>query len=160
MTPLERHEKLTGPANENGCRLWLGALDPSGYGAFKLKGKKIGAHYAALLLRNHEIPTKMDVCHTCDVRACVNPAHLFVGTRQKNMIDARDKGRFRKIKPALLDKYGVDEVLAVVKRLGSLNAADRFYGTSRTTVRNYLEKYGVNPRRGLFQKRDSSASPP
>lgn len=33
------------------------------------------------------------VCHHCDVPACVRPDHLFVGTRQDNMIDCSRKGR-------------------------------------------------------------------
>jgi hypothetical protein len=44
-------------------------------------------------MKNGEVPAGSLVLHRCDVRNCVNPDHLFLGTYKDNMDDMYSKGR-------------------------------------------------------------------
>lgn len=83
------------------CWLWTGAIvKKAKYGRFNVDGEIVSAHVHAWERANVcKVPVnpatgrKFDVCHTCDVRHCVRPEHLFLGTRKHNMEDAVSKGR-------------------------------------------------------------------
>jgi len=78
------------------CWVWQGARMRNGYGVVKVEGwacKTTGAHRVAYTLTHGPIPAGLLVCHRCDVKLCVNPAHLFLGTYLENNQDCRAKGR-------------------------------------------------------------------
>lgn len=99
VTVIDRFFKHVLPVS-CGCWVWTGCTDTPGYGKFAIhitrqrKVEQIGAHKFSYILHNKtDIPAGLNVCHTCDIKRCVNPAHLFLGTQKDNMQDCVRKGR-------------------------------------------------------------------
>jgi hypothetical protein len=86
--------KIDRSAGPRGCWLWLKSASWDGYGYFRFMGKVMLAHRVAYSLRHGEVPPS-DTCvlHSCDNPSCVNPRHLFLGTRLDNNVDRESKGR-------------------------------------------------------------------
>ena len=86
------------PDSTTGCWLWVGWVI-GGYGCLKQRGLNGGMHTKAHRLAYaafKEEPGDLCVMHTCDVRLCVNPKHLLLGTRADNNADMLAKGRARR----------------------------------------------------------------
>lgn len=76
-----------------GCWIWNKRVNNSGYGSAWFNGKNHPAHRASWMHHNGEILNGLWVLHKCDVRPCINPEHLFLGTQQDNIRDMHAKGR-------------------------------------------------------------------
>ena len=89
----EKYERVP----ESGCWIWTASrMAKGGYGKIVLhQGDQIatGAHRVSWILHNGPIPDGLWVLHQCDVPACVNPEHLFLGTAKDNNRDCAQKGR-------------------------------------------------------------------
>lgn len=134
-TPDERFRSYFTPGDPAACWMWTGGSDKLGYGKFGIRaGVIVRAHRHAWELANGPIgDATICVCHTCDVRACVNPAHLFLGTRTDNAADRHAKGRTASGKQQPGCKLTPDLVRAL--------RCDRAAGLDFDALR---DKYGVS----------------
>lgn len=81
-------------SSTRGCWLFPSVHRVSGYGQFSPTPRQnVLAHRFAWEITHGPIPDGIDVLHECDVRNCVNPAHLWLGTNDENMADMVAKGR-------------------------------------------------------------------
>jgi HNH endonuclease len=81
------------------CWKWNGSRDSAGYGKIHVDrpGYPRKAHRVSWVLHFGPIPHGLDVCHSCDNPECTNPRHIFLGTHNDNMQDAKLKGRMRRL---------------------------------------------------------------
>jgi len=76
------------------CWLWTGRIGIGGYGIIQaIKPYRVFAHRAAWEVVHGPIPDGLKILHVCDVRNCINPKHLFLGTMADNSADMVKKGR-------------------------------------------------------------------
>ena len=100
MTVLERFNAKWEPVPHCGCWLWTACVRQSdGYGTLGIKGKTKAAHRVSWEIHNGPIPEGLCVLHRCDVPTCVNPDHLFLGTKADNTADMIAKGRAKGYTP-------------------------------------------------------------
>jgi len=131
-----------------GCWKWTGTIDARGYGAIYVKPRVRKAHRLSYELHYGVDPGELEVCHRCDVPACVRPDHLFLGTHADNMADMSAKGRANRVArlrgesvgTAKLTRERVEEAIYVV-RSGLVTQASmaRHLGVGQTQMTRIMK---------------------
>lgn len=76
-----------------GCWVWQRVKNNAGYGQLRyIDGPRL-AHRVSWIVHRGPIPGGIQVLHKCDVKLCVNPSHLFLGTQKENLRDMVRKDR-------------------------------------------------------------------
>lgn len=137
---IERFESFFERKQAGECWLWGGSVRPPGYGQFSInKRTSVSAHRFSYSVYNGNIPHGMNVLHNCDVKNCVNPNHLALGTHKQNTKEGWERGRmpFRKLRPedviairhsneqrdALAARYDIHPVYAAAVKRGVKGSA-------------------------------------
>lgn len=123
----------------SGCWLWRGFITKYGYGRVGHAGKYRQAHRASWEVHREPIPDGMDVLHECDVRSCINPDHLFLGTDIDNIADMDAKGRRYVLRgeeqgSAILTEADVREIRSRPRDRGTGNALAEEFGVSPSLI--------------------------
>lgn len=117
-------------------------MNKNGYIYIWLNGKNKRLHRVIYEMHNGPIPEGMFVCHTCDNRACCNPAHLFIGTPQDNMTDRNIKNRQAKGESQGSAKLTANNVFEIRERLTNetLKTIAASYGVTKQTISKIKNK--------------------
>jgi hypothetical protein len=93
----ERFVASTDIRGPDECWPWIAAKKDDGYGVISMFGsQRVATHAALLIYRGEIVPPNLMVLHSCDNPACVNPAHLRLGTCTDNARDMHIRGRGHK----------------------------------------------------------------
>tara|TARA_R110000851_G_scaffold29745_3_gene81596 strand:+ start:34 stop:498 length:465 start_codon:yes stop_codon:yes gene_type:complete len=138
-------------AENTGCWDWALKVRPNGYARVTYLRKSMYAHRLSFQAFNGYIDKDLDVCHTCDNRKCVNPAHLFLGTRKENMEDAVKKGRQAKgasIPQTKIHGANLEHVLYLIRAGVKYQAIADKYQVTKSCIgyiarKNNIRRYKV-----------------
>lgn len=137
----ERFEDFISPEPNSGCWLFDGGDSIySGYVRIMDRPKRKLVHRFAYERFRGPIPPGLCVCHTCDVRCCVNPDHLFLGTAADNAADRNRKGRQAKGTKNGRAKLAPEQVLAIRASIGSPTVLAQQYGVTEPVIHHILRR--------------------
>ncbi len=120
------------PIPESGCWVWVGGVNPQGYGGIKWKQKTYRVHRLSWEIFRGSIPKNLHVLHRCDITACFNPDHLFLGTDLDNSQDMIRKGRNKQQKGLRNGAYTKPES----RRRGEMNGSAKLTATEVLAIRS------------------------
>lgn len=114
----------------SGCWLWTGYVNPKGYGRINIKRRLVLTHRFLFEREYGPVPDGLMLRHKCDVKCCVNPDHLELGTNRDNVDDClRRDGSGKKLNL---------KIVREIKR--ELYETDSHYGQNA----RLSEKYGIH----------------
>jgi len=120
--------------DSNGCMIWRGSISTGGYARINWHGLNWNATRALWTGMHGAIGEGLCILHRCDVRRCVNPDHLFVGTLSDNSQDMVRKGR-APMGTARLTPEQVNAIRAAPSSI-SLVKLGEVYGVGQTAIFN------------------------
>lgn len=144
---LERFKAKYMPEPNSGCWLWIAATQPPPslpYGRFRVggrKGRDLYAHRLSYEIFMGKIPSGLFVLHKCDTPQCVNPSHLFLGTKQDNSDDKMRKGRDRKVNGSshhnsILHESDIPRIRQMVSQGYSSREIGLEFGVNKATIKD------------------------
>lgn len=133
---LQEHFEKFFEKKPNSCWIWKGSKTSHGYGQFAINRKAKPASRLSYKLYKGPIPRGFHVCHKCDNPPCVNPEHLFVGTRKDNMQDMIKKNRHEYGEKHHNAKLTEQDVLEIRNDCRTQSVIAKDYGVSQSVISN------------------------
>lgn len=133
------HERFWSKVNKTEhCWLWTAHKNRLGYGTYMVNSKRRSylAHRFSWEINFGSIPNGLCVLHKCDVRSCVNPDHLFVGTQKDNILDMVNKKRNTHPRGEKNPKCKLsdDQIILIRKDLRKQSDIAKEFGVVQTTI--------------------------
>lgn len=119
------------------CWEWTAYRNPLGYGMFWYEKRLQLAHRVSWKIHNGVFNEKLCVLHSCDNPSCVNPRHLWLGTRTDNNNDKVRKGRAQRM-------FGEENGRARLTEAQVLELR-RLWKTEKYTIPQLSERFGGVP---------------
>ena len=132
----EKIEKNIIRLTESGCWIWMSSLNKGGYGKTGLgTGSHLSAHRVSYENKFGPIPKDKFALHICDIRCCVNPDHIFLGTQKENMADKVKKNRQAKGEKHGMRKLTEAQVVEIKSTTKRAITLAKEFNCSATTIR-------------------------
>lgn len=156
-TVSERLAANSSPDTNTGCVLWIGSADKDGYAFMSIGGRRVRLGRYLLGLRlGRELLADEDCCHRCDTPACVNPQHLFPGTKAENQADKVSKcrqARGERVAASVLSEADVRRIRSKRARGAKQRELSADHGVSQATISSVVRartwRHIVDENRGV-----------